>query len=116
MGTAGVLIGLAANIKPFTANMIYTTTVLEFALFYFYTNVLSPRRVTGATVAVTAAAESPSDDKMVILHVLMVGAAIVGGMITANVGSGSDICLYAFGIYCWNVMCADTKLVIPETS
>ena len=114
VGTAGVLIGLAANIKPFTANMIYTTTVLEFALFYFYTNVLSPRRFTGATVAVTAAAESPSDDKMVILHVLMVGAAIVGGMITANVGSGSDICLYAFGIYCWNVMCADTKLVIPE--
>lgn len=114
IGTAGVLIGLSANVKPYTANMIYTVIVLEFAFLYFYTNVVSPRRAKGATVAVSNAKPPPGEKKMLVLHTLMIGAAILGGFITANVGSGSDIMLYAFGIYVWNVFCADTNLVMAE--
>ena len=36
---------------------------------------------------------------MLVLNILMIGFALTGGIITANVGSGSDILLYAFGIY-----------------
>lgn len=113
VGTAGVLTGLAWTEiqKPYYINLLYTTLVLEFAFVYFYTNVLAPRRVAGSKAAGTA---MPSSSKMFMINVLMVVFAFFGGIITANVGSGSDIFLYGFGLYIWNVALGDTPLAMPE--
>jgi len=111
IGTAGVLTGLAWHIKPYFINLTYTTLVLEFAFVYFYTNVLSPRRKSGSKDSSTA---EPSSARMLVVHGCMVVAAFFGGIITANVGSGSDIMLYAFGIYVWNVALVDTPYMMPE--
>uniref|UniRef100_A0A7S4BTS2 Uncharacterized protein n=1 Tax=Chrysotila carterae TaxID=13221 RepID=A0A7S4BTS2_CHRCT len=35
---------------------------------------------------------------------LMASCAFVGGLITSCTGSGSDICLYAFGVFGWNTL------------
>ena len=36
------------------------------------------------------------------IYVCMALGAVLGGFVTANVGSGSDIMLYAYGIFVWN--------------
>ena len=74
--------------------------MLEFSLVYFYTNVVSPRRVAGTSR--DNLATPPTLRTMRLLHLAMAASAFCGGIITANVGSGSDIVLYAFGLYVWN--------------
>ena len=76
--------------------------MLEFSLIYFYTNVVAPRRVAGTSR--DNLATPPTLRTLRLLHLTMALCAFGGGVITANVGSGSDIVLYAFGLYVWNGM------------
>ena len=43
----------------------------------------------------------------------MCACALVGGFLTANVGSGSDMALYGFGIFGWNAL--HPELAMSET-
>jgi len=110
IGTAGVLTGLSSGIKPYYVNVIYTTLILQFAILYLYTNVLSPKPANQSKVT----KEVPSELKLKLVDGAMVVAAFIGGMITANIGSGSDIFLYGFGVYIWNVALGDTDLKMAE--
>ena len=47
----------------------------------------------------------PSDKpKLLLTYGLMVVSAFAGGFLTANVGSGSDIMLFAYGHLVWNLL------------
>ena len=111
VGTAGVLTGLAWQIQPYYINLLYTSLVLEFSFVYFYTNVLAPRK---SNAKCSVAAPMPSSRVVWGVHVLMILFAFAGGIVTANVGSGSDIMLYAFGIYVWNSAFTETSMAMPE--
>lgn len=111
VGTAGVLTGLAWQIQPYYINLLYTSLVLEFSFVYFYTNVLAPRK---SNAKGSVAAPMPSSRVVWGVHVLMILFAFAGGIVTANVGSGSDIMLYAFGIYVWNSAFTETSMAMPE--
>ena len=112
IGTAGVLAGLASGIKPYFVNVTYTTLILQFAILYLYTNVFSP----APKIARGPPTEKPSEQKMMAIRASMVVFAFIGGFITANIGSGSDIMLYGFGVYVWNVALADTGMQLPENA
>lgn len=45
-----------------------------------------------------------------VVNVVLFTSAILGGFITGNVGSGSDMILYVFGVYVWNVLCPEKRL------
>lgn len=112
LGTLSVLTGLACCIQPYYINLLYTSFVLQFSVVYFYTNVLAPRKTPDFRVA--SGGVMPSSRTVAVVHTVMIIFAFAGGIVTANVGSGSDIMLYAFGIYVWNFAFADTPLVMPE--
>ena len=121
VGIPGVLVGLASNLPPFEVILSFQILVLEFAFVFFYLNVLAPRASPSAVP--TPPIPAPPSPGSVIktdyesnhtkMHELaatasMWLAAFAGGFITANVGSGSDIMLYAYGLLGWN-------LLVPES-
>ena len=54
-------------------------------------------------------AKEISRTRLVLAYSSMVLAAFVGGFITANVGSGSDIVLYAYGLLGWNLLVEERR-------
>ena len=91
-----MIIGLAMDVPPAAVNLVYTVTVFEFGLLYWYQNTHS------RAAPVVEGAPEPSKIVLVLLFLLMALFGIAGGFVTANVGSGSDIALYAFGVFVWN--------------
>lgn len=127
VGIPGVLIGLAANLHPFYVILSFQILVLAFAVVFFYLNVLAPRASPSAvptpqTPPVPAEDSPPRSDSpnsvlpskdyegtYTALHAKLATAsmwtaAFLGGFITANVGCGSDIMLYAYGLLGWNLL------------
>ena len=133
LGIPGVLIGLAAELPPFHTILTFQILVLEFAIIFFYLNVLAPRQSPSAipsphvsatepdgtpsavtiSVAVDVAHakrrreyhdESDTPLRSALAPVTMWIASFAGGFLTANVGSGSDILLYAYGLLGWNLL------------
>jgi uncharacterized membrane protein YfcA len=104
-GTIGILLALAHPASPYVVNLLYTLVVLEFAIVYFYTNqfVRSRKPGTASNQPPTAASlgSAPAASNM-FMHVTMSISAVAGGILTGNMGSGSDIATYAYGIYIWN--------------
>jgi len=146
-GIPGVLLGLAMDLPPFFVMLTFQILVLEFAVVFFYLNVLSPRTspsavpthqmhtATETTSAVTSTSDeganarepargpSPTEVEAVDSALAkpqpdsvmsrttarfamgsMALASFAGGFLTANVGSGSDIMLYAYGLLGWNLI------------
>jgi len=105
-GIPGVLIGLASNVPPFYIICTYMTLVLEFAIAFFYTNHIRPRPSGDNVTRSSGSSEDESgySTRKIFVYVLMALFAFAGGFITSNVGSGSDILLYCFGLYVWDIM------------
>jgi len=108
-GSLGMLVGLATNMPSSIVNLIYTTLVFEFGILYYYTN-------TFVTTTWIPRSEYPCPDlalrkkHMLISTCLLISSAVLGGFMTANVGSGSDIFMYAYGIYGWNILNPDRRM------
>jgi len=118
VGIPGVLMGLALNLPPFGVILTFQILVLEFAFVFFYLNVLAPRSSPSAVPstpelrpvdATAPGRESHSNLSMYAAHTSMWLASFAGGFLTANVGSGSDICLYAYGLLGWNLLVPEAK-------
>jgi len=108
-GIPGVLIGLAFPVVPFYFMSIFQTLVLTFAFVFFYLNVLAPRASPSAVPTDTHRVATPRRDHLKPLNAYtaygsMCTAAFAGGFLTANVGSGSDIVLYVYGLLGWNLL------------
>lgn len=112
-GIPGILVGLSLKLAPFYVVLTFQILVLEFAVTFFYLNILAPRHSSSAApseMQITVrdeAREKPLN--MLLAYGSMCAAAFVGGFLTANVGSGSDIMLYAYGLLGWN-------LLVPESA
>jgi len=159
MGVPGVLVGLSADIIGFYVVVFFQVLVLEFAIVFFYLNVLSPVSTHAkpaladkAETASLAVEMAPASDrsrspgiarpgvapvmsvpvgmgdeaaaadgqpphvevldwratqekmKLFATYGLMAAFAFAGGFLTAKVGSGSDIMLFAYGHFVWNVL------------
>lgn len=139
IGTPGVLIGLFVNLAPFYVMLAFQVLIFEFAIVFFYLNVLSPIPAedsndkppsapvmnvgvcmdviaaiqhegggpTPIQVLETKAVPTPDKPKRVLIYGLMVVSALAGGFLTASVGSGSDILLFAYGHLVWNLLMPD---------
>ena len=94
IGTPGVLAGLAIELNPFATTVTFQILVIEFAFVLFYLECSTP--------ALPSELVPHGEGHERIAYVLMAAFAFMGGFFTANVGSGSDICLYAFGLIGWN--------------
>lgn len=108
-GVPGILVGLALNLAPFYVVLTFQVVVLEFAIVFFYLKVLAPRSSPSAIPTVEGASQPPdasghNDKRMALAYATMCIAAAVGGFLTANVGSGSDIMLYGYGLLGWNLL------------
>ena len=124
VGAIGVLLGLRFPPSPGATNVVFATVVLMFGFAFFYAS-----EILGADTTSTAAihqhgkdssksssngngdgessnrkAGSSSAPPPVPVLTLMVLSASLGGILTASVGSGSDIALFAFGVFGWNVL------------
>lgn len=133
-GIPGALIALAVDLKPFRVTVTFQILVLEFAIVFFYLNVLSPMvakkkldtappspvmkaplgRSRGASGSmggnIVPASLDMSDTKQIGVYATMAAFAFGGGFLSGNVGSGSDILLFAYGHFVWNVFMPHKKL------
>ena len=114
-GIPGVMLGLAVETDPFWTTLTFQILVVEFACVLAYLECIeasdpSAPRPAGALTDAPAAAGGGG----ALLDVLMVASAILGGFFTANVGSGSDMCLYAFGVLIWNTCAPHRALTTNE--
>jgi len=162
MGVPGVLVGLTVDVVGFYVMITFQVLVLEFAIVFFYLNVLAPvgspsldnptipaapsdlalneiepiegDGEDGASAAAASKEPQPvmavpigmgettttvkkdgapphvevfdtgSAQRLYTTYGLMAVCAFAGGFLTAKVGSGSDIMLFAYGHFVWNVL------------
>lgn len=106
-GSVGMLLGLSVAspasiaptewppgiVPPGLANILFGTLVLCFAIMYGYTADVLPALTPTASKEVPSgvAVAPPSLPTILFLQMGMVVAAIAGGFLSANVGSGSDM-------------------------
>ena len=117
VGAIGVLLGLRFAPSPGAANIVFATVVLMFGVAFFYASeIIGADRSTSSSSSkgnsngnakgngsnkVVAPSSFPPPVPVLALMVLSAG---LGGILTASVGSGSDIALFAFGVFGWNVL------------
>eukprot|EP01083_Nonionella_stella_P261068 889393_1 len=113
-GCVGMLIASGIHQSADIINLIYTVTLLCFGMIYFYTNFFVKHNLTD-TVPPTHretlndmfnARYTPRD---YVALFLMAVFAIVGGIMTFYIGTGSDIMTFVFGVYVWNTMYPDRR-------
>ena len=97
IGTAGALVGLYIEVDARTASLIYTVLVFEFAICFFYRNQFLRQ-------GEPPASQKKYSLKHSSLFLITLGScmAFLGGVLSAVIGMGSDIALYAFGVLVWN--------------
>lgn len=101
-GALGVLIGLQLEPPPYHTNLVYTTLILEFAIIYLYSKNCAPQPAKQALPL-----PPTSSTCLAVAFGFMSLAAVVGGVLTASVGSGSDMALYVYGLQGWNRLVPD---------
>ena len=126
VGGLGVLLGLAvaspATVSPYEwrentlppglANIIFGAVVFAFAIAYYYSaEVLQP----SASSSSQGAKASIGTIRRWILWLLMPIFAIIGGFLSANVGSGSDMALYIYGTFVHNALSPPTEHLSETT-
>lgn len=120
-GFVGLLLGMTFDVSDKLINLVYTILVFEFSIFYAYRNIIM-NQIQIQTVDIEKTIEKKDDKKddlqvsvkkieietsvsdinNFLLWSGMIACAIIGGFATSNVGTGSDIALYIFGLLCWN--------------
>ena len=125
LGGVGAIIGLVAALEREVANAVFTSAVFGFALAYAYSSEVAPPAAaralsppTSPTAALTrdaSAAVEPAGSHATravaeqaahsdpVTALLACGCALVGGLLTATIGTGADIALFSFGCFGWNV-------------
>merc|ERR1712216_467257 len=73
---------------------MYTLLIFEFGILYLYQNHIA--------LPLVPTPKERSCQRIVAAYVVMIIFAFCGGFMTGNVGSGSDIALYAYGMFVWN--------------
>lgn len=103
MSAIGVCTGLIAALEQDAANVLFTGTVFAFGVAYFYSSevmVWFERQHTVLERSDKARAEEMverlADPASALLACV---SAVCGGFLTATIGTGADIALYAFGIF-----------------
>ena len=142
-GVLGCIVGFVVEVDPFAVNLTLTTYLLAFAVVYFYKNEIiehylpplgcakgpAPGDAKGDALAELVRAEEAKDDAAApaadpgddrrrtresIRDGLLVVSALVGGFVTAKLGSGSDSMAYIFASFCWNMLTPED--VISESA
>lgn len=107
-GVLGLLIGFLVHPNSGIINTIYTVLIFEFGIVFFYTYCINPAKKSAvATFATEACPEENSNNlswRLVAARVFMVMFGLAGGIVTSVIGSGSDISLFIFGLYLWNIV------------
>jgi len=93
-GNVGMLLGVSIDIPSDVINMMYTLLIFEFGILYLYQNHIA--------LPLVPTPKERSCQRIVAAYVVMIIFAFCGGFMTGNVGSGSDIALYAYGMFVWN--------------
>lgn len=110
-GTWGLVVGFSLTVNPLVLNVVFTTVIISFALIYFYLNEYYMPRADRAAQAQQAAGDSgdaltpalPTTPRTIILRrVIMVFFAVGGGVLSAQLGSGSDTASFVFTVLVWN--------------
>ena len=127
-GTPGVICGLWLSLPSYLTNLVYTVMVLEFAIVLLYSKDLisqskgaSPvksRHTAGGTHSLESTVSQQSIWWRRVLAIsLMLPAGFLGGVLTASVGMGSDIMLYWYGLYGWNLLLpAEARTDVSHTA
>ena len=114
-GVPGLLIGHSIDLPPYQTTVAYTTLVLEFAIAYFYSSVLMhrpppPLPQDEYSPTPPQPLRLPRRTRRAAAVALLVASATLGGLLTARVGSGSDMVLYMYGLFGWNVLLPEDAL------
>ena len=121
----GMIVGFSIPMEGFAVNVIYTTSILCFALAYMYRNILmgsgnSTENATQAGCLRTVPREAGAllngnfdlqsnpiaaffGNRLPVA--LIAGVCICGfygGLLSAKLGSGADMMAYMFGVFVWN--------------
>ena len=110
-GAVGVVIGLIAALARGISNVVFTSTVFGFAIAYSYASELLPQATaaaamsssTSSSAAAAKEGEWAAAHSDVVTALLACACGVGGGFLTATIGTGADIALYAFGVFGWNV-------------
>ena len=117
-GVPGILLGLLYPMSPLYTTLVFQLIIFQFAILYFYMNHVRPRHPINLNMH-----KSSSGINAVMkrrgAYAVMVIAAALGGFLTAQIGAGSDIVMYMFGVLIWNPLFPDdaySELTLTTTS
>lgn len=109
-GTLGCILGLAFPLDSYTLSLGFSAYLTSFTIVYFYQcEVTPPPKATSASCN-----QAPEWD-VKWSYLLLALSGIIGGLLTSQLGSGSDCILYVFGTFIWNKMCREGEH-IPQSS
>ena len=108
-GTWGIAIGFWLQIPPLMINVVFTTVVISFAIVYAYlVEYVLPQveRLAGSSLEAGATPTQTTTPHHVIIvrRVLLIIVLVFGGILTSQVGSGSDTASFIFTVLIWNAV------------
>jgi uncharacterized membrane protein YfcA len=108
-GTWGIAIGFWLQIPALMINVVFTTVVISFAIVYAYlVEYVLPQaeRLAGSSSEAGATPTQTTTPHHVIIvrRVLLIIVLVFGGILTSQVGSGSDTASFIFTVLIWNAV------------
>ena len=118
-GVLGCIVGFVVPVDPFAVNLTLTTYLLAFAVVYFYKNEVVEALIPpsseggrppdapskgGPAAAMTTATAAMAPRHHALRDGALAASALLGGFVTAKLGSGSDSMAYIFASFCWNLL------------
>lgn len=115
-GTSGVLLGLAPALDANAAAVpIYMALYALFALVLLAVGPLSLDESAAASALWRLPRPQDPATAAALAHALMGVCAVAGGIVTAAVGSGLDLCLFTFGKCVWNSLMPPARRLSDRT-
>lgn len=108
-GSLGVIIGLSIEVSAYLVNLTFTVAVFMFMLIYMYTNIYVLPKSEKNVVQNSSSSSSSKDENPLLGNTFLIISALIGGFITSKVGSGSDMAVFVYGLYGWNVFFPNRK-------